>query len=322
MKVSGQSDRWIQPGKTEQYVVTVAVGQHGGKVIKSVTATTNDRENPTVKLDCEANVLTAMKSEPENINLGTVRRDAGAQKTVVKITRGDGGPMKPKVLTTGSPQIEAELNEIEPGEKYELVVTATPPWPNGMLRGSVQLETGVEQEPTRSIPVFATIPPRLQTTPQRFTLRPENPSDLKLVARLSWDDDKPGKALEASVNDAQLTARIEDQNNQQVVVLDVPAGYKGRPGLTTQVLVKTDDAAAPTLQIPIYLMGNQPRPTPVGGPPQASAAVQPAEGGQPTAVRALPAGRLSKSAPAGGSAAAQPTTQPAPAPTPAPTTPQ
>ena len=109
MKVSGQSDRWIQPGKTEQYVVTVAVGQHGGKVIKSVTATTNDRENPTVKLDCEANVLTAMKSEPENINLGTVRRDAGAQKTVVKITRGDtlhwfqGGPKGAVVSEFSSP---------------------------------------------------------------------------------------------------------------------------------------------------------------------------------------------------------------------------
>jgi hypothetical protein len=312
--VGGQSDRWIQPGKTEQYVVTISVGQRQGKITKNVIATTNDRANPSLTLECVANVLSAMKFEPENVNFGSVKRDGGVQKTVVKITRGDAGPLKPKVLTTGNPQIEAELSEIEPGEKYELTVNAAPPWPEGMLRGAIQIETGVEQEPMKTVSVSATIPPRLQTVPQRFTLRADTPSDLKLVARLNWDDEKPGKVLEASVNDPQLTARLEEQNSQQVVVLEVPAGYKAPPraGAGTQVTLKTDDPAAPTLQIPVFVMGSQPQRAPAAIAPRAGAAA-PSAVADPSLAHERSAPQLAKT-PAASAIAPQPTTAPAPTP--------
>lgn len=319
--MSGQSDRWIQPGKTEQYVVTVAVGQRHGKITKNVTATTNDRANPSVPLTCEANVLTALKTEPENINFGSVKRDADVQKTVVKIARGDGGPLKPKILTTGNPQIQAELNEIEAGEKYEVTVTAAPPWPDATLRGALQIETGVEQEPVKNIPIYATLLPRLQTVPQRFTLRANTPSELKLVARLNWDDDKPGKVLEATVNDPQLTARLEDQNNQQVVVLDVPAGYKPTSSAGTQVTLKTDDPAVPTLKIPVFVMGRQPQPAAPGIAPPARAAAQPGAVAQPARLRE-PAATRAQAAPSPTNVATPaPTSAPAPQAPPATPTP-
>ena len=317
--MGGQSDRWIQPGKTEQYVVTIAVGQRHGKITKSVTATTNDRANPSVALTCEANVLTAMTTDPENINLGPVKRDAGVQKTLVKIARGDAGPVKPKVLTTGSPQIEAELSEIEPGEKYELtIISAAPPWPNGMLRGALQIETGVEQEPVKNIPVYATVLPRLQTVPQKFMLRADTPSELKLVARLNWDDDKPGKILEASVNDPQLTARIEEQSDRQVVVLNVPAGYKSAQKAGTQVTLKTDDPAVLTFQIPVFVMGMQPQPTPTGLTPRAGVAAEPSMTARPAVVRESAAAPAPAAPTAANTASLRPTTAPAQAPAPAP----
>jgi hypothetical protein len=324
MKVSGQSDRWIQPGKTEQYVVSVAVGQRHGKITKVVTATTNDRDNASVSLTCEANVLSAMNAEPENINLGSVKRDAGVQTTVVKISRGDSDPLKPKVLTTGNPQVQAELKEIEPGEKYEVTVTATPPWPDAVLRGALQIETGIEQEPVKNIPIYATMLPRLQTVPQRFTLRADTPSELKLIARLNWDDDKPGKVLEASVNDPQLTARLEDQNNQQVVVLEVPAGYKAAPSAGTQVTLKTDDPAVPTFQVPVFVMGQQPQPAAPGIAPQARGAVQPGALAQPARLREPTATRAPSAQPAANTTAQMPTSAPAQTPeaTPAPAGPK
>jgi hypothetical protein len=277
----------------------MATGQRRGKLNRTITCTTNDRSSPSVGLECEADVLTALKCEPESVNLGQIKRSAARIEQTVKITRGSGGPIKPKLLQTGNPQITADLREIEPGESYELAIVAEPPWPNGMLRGSVQFETGVEQAPNESLMVFGNITPRAQISPQRFTLRPETPSDMKLVARLNWDDNNPGKITEATVNDPALTARVEEQADQQVIVLEVPAGYAPK-GRATQVTVKTDDPAVPSLQIPVFAATAMP----TSGPA--------AQVIGPDVQRAQP-GMLSPRARATPAAPAQPPTTTAPA---------
>jgi hypothetical protein len=232
----------------------MATGQKRGKLSRIIAVTTNDRSSQSVNLECEAEILSALKCDPENVNFGQIKRsDTRAEKTV-KITRGNGGPIKPKVVSSGNPQVTADLREVEPGESYELAIVTEPPWPNGMLRANVQIETGVEQAPTESIMVFANVAPRVQASPQRFTIRPDSTTDSKVVARLNWDDDHPGKITDVTVNDSTLSVAVEEQNNQQVIVLDVPAGYSPSRSAGTQVSVKTDDPAVPSIQIPVFAM--------------------------------------------------------------------
>jgi hypothetical protein len=117
------------------------------------------------------------------------RSDVRVEKTV-KITRGSAGPIHPKLGATGNPQITAELTEIEPGESYELHLVAQPPWPqNGALRANVPIETGIDKSPTENLLVSGNVLPRAQVSPRQFTLRPGSETDLRLVARLNWDDD-------------------------------------------------------------------------------------------------------------------------------------
>ncbi len=253
----------------------MATGQKRGKLNRIIAVTTNDRSSQTVNLECEAEILSALKCDPESVNFGQIKRsDTRAEKTV-KITRGNGGPIKPKVVSSGNPQVTADLREIEPGESYELAIVTEPPWPNGMLRANVQIETGVEQAPTESIMVFANVMPRVQASPQRFTIRPDSTNDSKVVARLNWDDDHPGKITEVTVNDSTLSVEVEEQNNQQVIVLDVPAGYSPAKNAGTQVSVKTDDPAVPAIQIPVFVMATRvvgpagPTTAPTGEPDRA-----------------------------------------------------
>jgi hypothetical protein len=232
----------------------MATGQKRGKLNRTISVATNDRSNPTVSLECEAEILSALKCDPESVNFGQIKRSDTRAEKIVKITRGSGGPIHPRVANPGNPQVTAELREIEPGESYELTVVTQPPWPNGMLRSNVQIETGIEQAPTESVMVLGNVTPRAQASPQRFTLRPDATSDLKLVARLTWDDDRPGKITEVAVNDPALKVQVDDQNNQQVIVLDVPAGYSAPKNKGTQVTVKTDDPAVSVIQIPVFVM--------------------------------------------------------------------
>ncbi|MBP7747118.1 MAG: hypothetical protein KA383_13415 [Phycisphaerae bacterium] len=305
MSIIGQSDRMIQPGQTEEVVINVPTGNRRGQVTKSVFVETNDRANAKVTLECVAKVLTALKCEPENVLFGQVKRSYPAQKNTVKISRGDAGPIKPEVLSTGNPQIKAEIREIEPGEKYELDVTIEPPWPNGMLRGNMQLKTGIPEGANESLLVTANIAPRLQVSPQRFVLRGAAASDLRLVARLNWDDDNPGHVVESSVNAEELKVSIEEQNGQEIVVLNVPTGYTPPRGRAVQVTLKTDDPAVPVVTIPVFAMGGQATP----GAPTATPTAAPVTPGslRPTARDAsLVPARPPTTAPAGSGTTAIP----------------
>jgi hypothetical protein len=257
----------IDPGKTEDVKVTIATGPKRGKLSRTITLTTNDRDNTNVKLECEADIQSALKCEPENVAFPPIKRSETRVEKTVKITRGSAGPIHPKLGSIGNPQITADLREIEPGESYELQVVAQPPWPaNGAVRANLPIETGIEKSPTETIMVSGIVLPRAQVSPRQFTLRPGTSSDLRLVARLNWDDDHPGKITEATVNDEALKVGVEDQDNQQVIVLNVPAGYGSERRRGTQVTVKTDDPAVPSLSIPVFVMATASGPSAVLSP--------------------------------------------------------
>jgi hypothetical protein len=251
----------IQPQQTEKFEITMNAGIRRGPFNKKINVTTNDREQQSLQIECVANVKAAFALDPpsDTINFGSVRRSYPAQSQTLTITRGDGGPIHPELVSTGNPQIRAEVKEIEPGEKYELEVGISPPWPNGMLRTIMNFTTGVEQAPSQTLSVFANVTPRLQSNPARFTVRPAENEENELVAHLLWDGD-PGQVLEATVSDAKLAVELRKEGEQQVVALRIPEGYgTAARGNACNVVLKTDDPDVPSLQIPVAVIG----PTPV-----------------------------------------------------------
>ena len=77
---------------------------------------------------------------------------------VVRIKRGDAGPLKLEVVDGGKPGIEAYLEEIKAGEEYDLVVSLVPPMKPGQLRSWVRIKTGAADAPEKTVPVYAKIP--------------------------------------------------------------------------------------------------------------------------------------------------------------------
>ena len=256
MKISGQLDRTIEPGKTDNIEVTLNLGQRAGVISRTVQGESNDRDAPKFALECAADMRVALNIEPIAVNFGNISRTAEAQTKVLAVTRGNGGPISPKVTNTGNEQITAEVTEIEAGERYEVKVTANPPWPNDMLNGKLVLETGVEQSPSEDVTVYLRITPRLATAPNSFRIPFDVKSDLVLDAQLQWADGSPGKILEAAVNDPNLTVEVKEDGDQQKIALHVPAGYAFVQNKKLFVTLKTDDPAALSVQVPVYAMRN------------------------------------------------------------------
>lgn len=199
-------------------------------------------------------MLVPINTKPTRINFGRVERGDEAKKKTVTLTRGDGGPIHPEIVRAGSKEIAATLREVEPGERYDLDVEIKPPWPNKRLRSWVRVKTGVAKAPETSVPVYADVVPKVEATPQWFSVRLGSAKDLERSVRLQWHDKKSHEVQEVTVNDPELKVRVEDKNGGQMVVLTVPGGYQS-PARTRTVTIKTGDEEVPILRVPVRFSG-------------------------------------------------------------------
>ena len=109
-------------------------------------------------LTAKLKILVPFKSTPRYVNFREVDPDSTPAPQKVTIQRGDGGPLKLEIVEVGREGIDAVLNEIIPGEQYELIVGLAPPINSGQMRSWVRVKTGVEEMKETTVPVYAKIP--------------------------------------------------------------------------------------------------------------------------------------------------------------------
>lgn len=194
------------------------------------------------------------------INFGKVPSSGPAQHKTIVLTRGDGGPPKPKLKPIESPNVKAKIREVKAGERYELDVTLEPPFETERIRTVLTLETGVAQAPTATIQVYATIVPRVTVNPKHITMPGKPRPDWKQSISVVWNEGPPHKILSAKVDDPKLKVRMEERNNRQRVVLELAGDDWPETGLRT-VTIETDDAEAPTVRVPLSIGGRAGAPT-------------------------------------------------------------
>jgi hypothetical protein len=186
--------------------------------------------------------------EPKLLNFGQVSRLQAVPPKKAVLTKGDGGPISPKLKPFEQTGIEADLKEIEPGKTYELEVRLSQEFDGKLGRADLELETGVAEAPVIKFQVFARWLPRLAAKPRYFSLPTQPSVDTELRVSLEWDDVKPHKVTNVSIDDPDLRVRLVENNGQQEVVLLVPAGYQ--PQTTKRsVIIQTDDPEVKKFQV-------------------------------------------------------------------------
>ncbi len=253
-----------------------------GIVVRKIRALTNDPMHPSESLVCQGRVLVPAKLSKKFVRFPAARMSDPTQTQTVTIERGDGGPLDLKVISPNVAGAEASLRVLEPGERYELILTMSPPRPANKKRILWKLATGVPESPRISLSAYLTVTPRVKAVPPKITLPNPVTSNTQQRVRLLWDGQPAGKILGASVRDQDLSVSVEQDKGGDVIVLDIPAGYElSRAGLA--VVVSTDDATMPRVRIPIF----------AGRRPSANRSVRPAAAAvkpRPNVRRAVPRG--------------------------------
>jgi hypothetical protein len=129
-----------------------------GNYTKRINITTNDPKQQKVGLKARGKILVPFKTSPRFITFRNIDPNSSPQPVVVKVTRGDGGPLDLEIERFGKQGIEAVLEEVKAGEEYHLIIGVSPPQKPGRLRSWIRLKTGVKEMPEKTIPIYAEIP--------------------------------------------------------------------------------------------------------------------------------------------------------------------
>ena len=129
-----------------------------GDVKKTITVYSNDPKHVKETLTCNVKVKVPFKTSPTVANFRNIDEQTTPLPQTVTIKRGDGGPLKLEIVEAGKAGINTLLEEIEPGEHYELIIGLSPPMNPGRLRSWVKLKTGIEEVPETTVPVYGQIP--------------------------------------------------------------------------------------------------------------------------------------------------------------------
>jgi hypothetical protein len=221
---------------------------------KKITVTTNDPKHAVEHLICMGTILEAVRITPKNLNFGRISRRSEVQTKKVVLTRGDGGPIKLKLLGDAPSSIEVKLTEIEPGERYELEATVRPTFASERVSANLRLETGVADAPAASVRVFATVTPRISLQPRRVSIAADRDPAWKQTFRLMWDDDAPAKVLEVKIDNPYLTLTVQEVDGRQQFLLGALPDYTVRTRKHT-VTVVTDDPEIPEVKISLTITG-------------------------------------------------------------------
>ncbi|MCG3131405.1 MAG: hypothetical protein FLDDKLPJ_02197 [Phycisphaerae bacterium] len=257
-------DRRIGPGQTGEILVGLDTSRYVyGRFNYRLTVFTNVPGDPQLELKL-GGVLR------EHIQRGHVDpvtgRVTGVGAGFRRLTSEQTGRMivplsnqtdAPATLVLASPAQQGcfyvDLEELEPGMKWRLVVDAKPPYQPYQNEAVVELATNLKEQPIVRVTCTAYVPPRLEFRP--YPLVP-NPAFAVREVNFFNNGDRPVKVLDITTDDPRVLADIVEKQPGKHYLLRVvmPIGYVPPPQ-GHRITVRTDDAEEPTLVLPFSSAG-------------------------------------------------------------------
>ena len=142
----------------------------------------------------------------------------------------------------------AVIRELDPGEEYELTVTARAPWPPWPKPGGVVVATGVPEQPEYMLRFRLDGAARLRAEPEWLL-----PEDLRSPGgarvHLVWSDDwPPGQVIRAEASCPALVVEVLQGPEGQDLIVRAPEGFLF-PKHILCVTLWTNDEIMPELRV-------------------------------------------------------------------------
>lgn len=241
--LAGKYDREIPPGGVGTIPISVKTDRLRAKVNKSITVSSNDPDQPTVKLYIKGAVKQRFVMSPaRGPNFGRIQPGQKLEQTIT-LTNNTDAPIKLTLPTPKAGVFTGELIEKTPGKVYELIVRAEGPYRERMNNGTFSLkpESGGG---TVTVKASALLPPRIEVTPREVAISKTTKPFSKTV-KVSFNAVELYTLLAAEVDDPKVSVSVaQTDERKHTITLDFPAGYLP-PSQGRTLTISTDDPKRP-----------------------------------------------------------------------------
>jgi hypothetical protein len=272
------------PGESGKIPIKVGTAHYSGPVTKSVTVMTNVAgAGQNIQLQIKGELWQVVQVTPNAASFGRLTEaDAKISLPEQKLAIVVNTEAKASItdVKCSNPQFTAEVKEVEPGKKFDLLVKAVPPLKSGNNFGTIDMNTGVPEMPTLKVTVSAFVAAELEVMPQQLVLGVGQKVALTRQIFIRNNSKTPVNISDVACSNPaiKLDLRVTSPGTMYQINVNVPAEYAKTPE-GDRITFKTDKPGMTEVVVPII---QQPMP--------AMAHMQPGATGAPAGINARPMG--------------------------------
>lgn len=245
-------DKIVEPGQSGKLPVALNTTGYKHPVTKVIRVVTNDPENENVRLTLKGEVKPPVEVDPPSAIFGHANLLADFDMEL-SISNNTDGVMMLTPETGRDGIFSWKLEQVEPGQKAKLTITANEPFEDGTNRGNIVLKTGLKKQPEVKVYAQLVCPPVVECVPPMiWAPSPVTRSfDRRISIRYNGQGDM--KILSAKCEDERIKPEIETVSDGKSYRMSItlPEGLKLDPHIPLNVVIETDLKEKPRVELPI-----------------------------------------------------------------------
>lgn len=250
---AGDFTKKVEPGQSGSIPIQFNSGNFNGSVFKTITVSSNAKNQPTTVLQLKGAIWKAIELSPAYSVLN-IPPDSPTGTAVVHITNNLKEPLTLYEPHSSNPAFSAELKTNSVGKGYELTITARRPLTNGTMNGQISLKSTSTNTPLVSVPFWANVQSALMVFPPQITLPPA-PLTNKVSPAITIQNNSTNKltVTDAEVNIPGVELQFKEMQPGKVfsAQLIFPEGFELPQGKQVLFTAKSSSPDTPLIKVPI-----------------------------------------------------------------------
>jgi hypothetical protein len=264
----------VPPGKEGKVELIVEHTEgYNGEIAKSATVTTNDTTSPTIILTIRAR----FKVDPKSVPVSPIKMKTGpfqvepsprwitsaitgsTSASTLSLYNPEESAVRIKEVQPGGTDFTVQLQTLQEGKRYQLLVATTPALKPGSYRQIVRVVTDNPKTPVVEIQLEATVFPRVFATPNSIVM-PTLPHDAPDLKTINWpmiyvrkirDGGLKIKKYSTDVPFIKLDLVTEREGEVYAIRLTLDQSKIRAGGFQGKIHIETNDAEMPVIDVPI-----------------------------------------------------------------------
>ncbi len=247
----------VAPGDQSEIAVSFDTHFQKGHQVRTITAFTNDPDNPQVAMTMQGVVKKQVEAEPGEISFGNVKKGTEDTRVLVVNDLNPRGPFEVGPVSNSNSSIKVVQEKRPDGKPGALLkVSLLKTMPVGPFDDTIKITTN--RVPLQ-VDVFGTVTGDLNIDPAQisFGIVPHG-QDIVRIFKLSNQGPRPVKVLEVASSSPAVGATAQPVTPGREYKVTVTLRHGTPDGqLRGNLTIKTDDPDQATLVVPFYAIVGQ-----------------------------------------------------------------